>query len=153
MKNKSLLYFTIFLLGVSCSSGETDNETTNVTLTGTIEISQLSARPVSAGQNSAAYFTILNGLKSEDTLTTIESQYFEMSELHESYTTEEGLSGMRPVGNIVIPSGDSLVLKPGSYHVMLMRAKRNFAAGDTLPLTLKFSQSGNKSLNLPINRF
>ncbi|NGP75542.1 copper chaperone PCu(A)C [Balneolaceae bacterium YR4-1] len=152
MKNL-LLYGSILLLGVACSSGETDQETTKVTLSGTIEVSQLTARPVSQGQNSAAYFTIINGLKSADTLTTMESQFFEGAELHESYTTEEGLSGMRPVGNIVIPSGDSLVLKPGSYHVMLMRAKRNFAAGDTLPLILNFSQSGKKSLNLPINRF
>lgn len=148
-----LLCFCLAFLTFSCSSGDSDHQASESTLSGVIEISQLSARPVSEGQNSAAYFTILNGMESADTLETMESKLFESAALHESYTTEEGLSGMRPIGSIAILPGDSLVLKPGSYHVMLMRATRNFTSGDTIPLTLTFSQSGNRSLNVPINSF
>ena len=33
--------------------------------------------------------------------------------------------GMRPVKNLVIAPHDSIVFKPGSYHIMLMNIKHN----------------------------
>lgn len=150
---KTMLYLSMVLLALSCTSEESDKNAATPTLSDTIEFSQLSARPTAEGANSAAYFTIVNGTDSADTLAAMESESFKRAELHESYTTEEGLSGMRPVGTIAIPSGDSLTLKPGSYHVMLMQAATNFSSGDSIPLTLKFTRSGSKSLNLPVNRF
>ena len=148
---KTLLYISILFLSISCRSGESDSQATGLSLSDTIELSRLSARPVSKGQNSAAYFTIRNGMDSADTLVAMETEYFKSAELHESYTTDDGLSGMRPVGRIAIPPGDSLVLKPGSFHIMLMQADRSFAAGDSISLTLKLSQSGERNLNIPIN--
>ncbi len=153
MTRQLLVYVSIALLIFSCRSGGTDSPSKRLSLSDTMELSNLSARPVSEGQNSAAYFTIRNGMDSTDTLLALESVYFKRAELHESYTTDEGLSGMRPVGTIAIPAGDSLVLKPGSFHIMLMQADRSISEGDTIPLTLQFSQSGGRNLNIPVKRF
>jgi periplasmic copper chaperone A len=42
------------------------------------------------------------------------------------------------------------VLKPGSYHVMLIGLKKPLKAGETIPLTLDFEKAGKVSLTVPI---
>lgn len=74
-------------------------------------------------------------------------------ELHETYLTGDGASGMRPVpgGFIEIPPGGQVELKPGSLHVMCIGKEVDFAAGDKLPLTLYFEKSGNKTFDVEIS--
>lgn len=144
--------FILFFAASACSSEKSDT-VNNKTLSGTLEISQGRARPASQGANSGAYFTIRNGTSQSDTLLEIQVEGFGKAEVHESYTTEEGLSGMRPAGEIPIASGDSLLLQPGGYHVMLMKAGRDFAEGDSIYIELRFARAGSRSMQIPVSRF
>ena len=56
-------------------------------------------------------------------------------ELHEM-KMDQGIMRMRPVSGIDLPSGRSVELRPGGYHVMLMGLKRQLRAGESVPLTL-----------------
>ena len=58
-------------------------------------------------------------------------------------TTGGGMMGMQPVNEITIPAGQTLTLKPGGYHVMVMDLKKELKAGDTIPVTLTFGRSGD----------
>ena len=50
---------------------------------------------------------------------------------------------MRPLeGGLAIPPGGSVVLKPGSYHVMFMELKEPLVEGATLTGTLQFEKAG-----------
>ena len=44
----------------------------------------------------------------------------------------------------------SVVLKPGSYHVMLIGLKKPLKDGETIPLTLDFEKAGKVSITVPI---
>ena len=43
---------------------------------------------------------------------------------------------MRAVPKLDLPAGQTVELKPGGYHVMLMDLKQPLAPGSTVPLTL-----------------
>jgi periplasmic copper chaperone A len=64
---------------------------------------------------------------------------------------ENGVMQMRELGGgLSIPAGGSVVLKPGSYHVMLIGLKKPLTAGETFPLTLTFEKAGNVSITVPV---
>lgn len=59
----------------------------------------------------------------------------EMVEIHEM-KMDNGVMKMRAVEALALPAGQTVALKPGSYHVMLMGLKAPIKAGETVPLTL-----------------
>ena len=58
-----------------------------------------------------------------------------MVEIHEM-KMDDGVMKMRAVDALPLPAGQTVALKPGSYHVMLMGLKGQIKAGETVPLTL-----------------
>jgi periplasmic copper chaperone A len=64
-------------------------------------------------------------------------------------TKKPKLSQNSPDG-LPIPVGGSVVLKPGSYHVMLIGLKKPLTAGEKIALTLTFEKAGNISVTVPV---
>ena len=56
-------------------------------------------------------------------------------EIHEM-KMDGSVMRMRAVTELALPAGQTVALKPGGYHVMLMDLKQQLKAGDTVPLTL-----------------
>jgi copper(I)-binding protein len=56
-------------------------------------------------------------------------------EIHEM-TSDNGVMRMRAIPGIEVPAGQTLSLKPGGYHVMLIDLKQPIKAGDAVPITL-----------------
>ncbi|HTW83288.1 MAG TPA: copper chaperone PCu(A)C [Candidatus Sulfotelmatobacter sp.] len=81
-------------------------------------------------------------------------------ELHESTTMSSGAMkmqgmtmpamGMHPVSRIVIPAHGSVTLKPGGYHLMLLGLRGTLAAGQRIPLTLRFAGAPPVSTLVPV---
>lgn len=115
-----------------------------------IKIAEAWARPAQMNGVSAIYMSILNGSSEADTLLSLSSPVAGMTEVHESYEREEGMMGMRPTGNIAVPASNSVHLKPGGLHVMLMKLTRDLAAGDEVELTLAFAEAGEMSVIVPV---
>jgi copper(I)-binding protein len=62
-----------------------------------------------------------------------------------------GVMQMRQLADgLPVPAGGSVVLKPGSYHVMLIGLKKPLTAGETFPLTLTFAKAGNISVTVAV---
>jgi copper(I)-binding protein len=57
-------------------------------------------------------------------------------EVHEM-RMEGNVMRMRAVPKLDLPAGQSVELKPGGYHVMLMDLKAPLKKGDTVPIRLK----------------
>jgi copper(I)-binding protein len=53
-----------------------------------------------------------------------------------------GMMSMKPVDAIPVPAGETVDLKPGGYHVMLIGLTKDLKAGDTLDVTLTFEPGG-----------
>ena len=91
----------------------------------------------------AIYMTIMNGTAHNETLTGAQVAGCEVIEFHESKMVDDVMK-MQPVegGEILIPAGETVTLKPGGLHLMCIGKSQTFAAGDHVPVTLIFANTG-----------
>jgi copper(I)-binding protein len=118
--------------------------------TPTIVVSDAWVR-ASIGQSStsAAYLIIENRGTTDDKLISIATPVAAMAHLHESLDAN-GVMQMRAVPALSIKAGETVVLKPGALHVMMMNLKSPLKAGDTATLMLTFANAGKFSVDAKV---
>jgi len=79
----------------------------------------------------AGYAAFKNAGAIEQQIVAAKSADFERVEMH-SMSMDDGMMRMRKLDHLVIPAGQTLELKPGGLHLMLIGPKREFAAGDKI---------------------
>jgi copper(I)-binding protein len=70
-------------------------------------------------------------------------------EVHQT-KMEEGVMKMEYIPGLEVPPKDEVLLEPGGYHVMLIEVNQPLAAGDSLPITLRFEKSGEMKLDVQV---
>lgn len=98
-------------------------------------------RPAGKEMNSAMYFDIVNNSDKPDTLFKAASSTAELVQIHETFN-KDGLMGMREVKYVVVPAHSTLSFKPGGYHVMFIKLKRDFKVKTKIDAYLFFKSSG-----------
>lgn len=118
---------------------------------GAIHISQPWSRATPKGASSgAAYMTITNKGTAPDRVSCVSSDASAECQIH-SMTMENGVMKMRPVeGGLEIKPGETVTLKPGGFHVMLVNLKNPLEQGKSVELTLKFEKAGTIKVDYPI---
>jgi periplasmic copper chaperone A len=118
---------------------------------GSIHISQPWARATPKGAASgAAYMTITNNGKTPDKVSCVSSDAAAECQIH-SMTMNNGVMQMRPVeGGLEIKPGETVMLKPGGFHMMLVNLKHPLEQGNTMKATLKFDSAGTVDVDYPI---
>lgn len=109
---------------------------------------------VPAGAKTAAAFMTLNypqdaGAIAPDRLLRAESNVAGKVELHTTII-ENDVMAMRPLDSLPLPPTGSFTLKPQGVHVMLMDMKKNFAVGDSFPLSLIFEKAGKIEVEIDV---
>lgn len=117
---------------------------------GALEVQHAWAR-ASAGKTGAAYFSLANKGAATDRLIALKTPVAQKAELHED-KMENGIMKMRPVGPLAIEAGQSLTLKPGADHVMLIGLKHPLKEGENFPLTLSFEKAGDVQVTVHVER-
>ena len=91
---------------------------------------------------AAGYMKITNTGTSADRLVSGSSDAASTFEVH-AMEMEGGVAKMRPVkGGLEIKPGETVELKPGSFHVMFVGLKKPLAAGEHVKATLVFEKAG-----------
>ena len=106
-------------------------------------------RPADSGATGGAYLTIVNADTMTVELTGVASSVAQAAEVHESMQ-HDGMTHMMARPSIGIGARDSLVMKPGGLHVMLLQLTRPLVAGDTVPLVLRFSTGDSVRVRVPV---
>jgi copper(I)-binding protein len=70
-------------------------------------------------------------------LVSVDSPVASSVEIH-NMTMTNGVMKMFPVDGLNIPTGKTVKLAPGGYHVMMMGLKQQMKAGEQVPLKLTF---------------
>lgn len=112
------------------------------------------ARPT-AGESKvgAAYLSVKNAGTADDTLNGARSEIAERVEIHEHIHDAGGVMRMREVqGGLVAPAGQSVEMKPGGYHIMLLGLKQRLEEGHSFPLTLTFARAGEMQVEVKVER-
>jgi copper(I)-binding protein len=103
--------------------------------------------PVSA--TGAAYLSVHNAGPATARLVAAESDAAPRVELH-THINDGGVMRMRQVPAIEVPPGETVALKPGGSHVMLMGLVRPLVEGESISLALRFEKAGTLTLRVPI---
>jgi copper(I)-binding protein len=139
------IQFTVFLTAVVPAAAAGDYDV------GTIHISQPWSRATAKGATTGAgYMTITNKGAAPDKVSCISDDASALCQIH-SMTMEGGVMKMRPVeGGLEIKPGESVMLKPGSYHVMFRDLKHPLEQGASVKVTLKFEHAGTIDVDYPV---
>ena len=97
------------------------------------------ARASVSGQKATGAFMRLTAPQSLR-LVSAQSPVAGVTELHEMKMDGDVMK-MRAVPVLPLPAGQTVELKPGGYHVMLMDLKMPLVQGTSVPLTLVFQDA------------
>ena len=87
---------------------------------------------------AAGYVTLVNASDKPVDLVDISSNDYGDAMLHQT-VSNGSTQKMVMVDKLTVPAHGQVAIAPGGYHVMLEDAKHKVAPGDTVHLTLKFS--------------
>jgi copper(I)-binding protein len=99
----------------------------------------------------AVYMSITANPGTSDRLIAARSDAALSVELHTS-VQEGGVTRMRRLDRLEIPPGETVALRPGSHHLMLLDLKQPLKAGERLKLTLVFEKAGEIPVEARIRR-
>jgi len=100
---------------------------------------------------TAAYMKILNSSDVAIDLIGGSTEAFKTLELHQTVFEDE-MAKMVKQDKITIPAQGMTELKPGDYHIMLIDRQVELKAGDSVELTLQFSDETNQTLNIEVKQ-
>ena len=109
---------------------------------GQVTVSNAWVRATAPGQEVAGAFMDIQS-DANARLVSAGSTVIPRVEMHEM-KMDGDVMRMREVKSIKLPKGETVSLKPGGYHIMLMNLNTPIAAGDKIPLTLVIETQGKR---------
>lgn len=140
---------TVFLLFVPCFSWGDALPSKGSFVRG-ISLSPVVVKPTH-GKNGAAFFSVTNHTPKALKLVGATADVCDHVELH-THLKEGDIYRMRRIEEIVINPGDTLALKPGGLHLMLMQLKKVLRVGDSFIMTLFFEGGKTKTLTAQVQK-
>ena len=118
---------------------------------GTIQVGKPWSRATPKGAKVAgAYMTITNKGSEADRLIGASTPVASQAEVHQM-AMDKGVMSMRPVpGGLEIKPGQTVMLNPESFHVMLMGLRQPLTQGERIKATLDFAKAGKLDLEFVV---
>jgi len=98
------------------------------------------------------FLTIHNGSDQEETLLGGSAPFAHEVQIHETVQDGEVMKMQHRPNGVVIPAGESLSLKPGSYHIMFMGLESPLVDGERVPVTLTFEHAGDIEVEFAVEK-
>lgn len=95
---------------------------------------------------TGAFMTIKNAGDKDVQLVKASSTAANITELH-NHINDGGVMRMRQVKEIAVPAKGEALLKPGSYHVMLIDMKAPLKEGEHVVINLGFADGSSKEVH------
>ncbi len=117
---------------------------------GSIEVSHAWTPALAAkGPDSPLFMTITSHAEAPDALLRVRCPVADFTEKHIT-DYGEGAPSLREVKTIPVPPGQSVILAPGGYHVMLLHTRQALIAGQSFPCTLAFQNAGSLEIEVRV---
>ena len=104
-----------------------------------VDVADAWARATGKGQQATGVFMTLTAKKATR-LVGVKSELTPFAQVHEMKMDKDVMK-MQAVTALDLPAGQTVSLKPGSYHVMLMDLKAPVAEGSHVVVTLMFEDA------------
>jgi hypothetical protein len=110
---------------------------------------EVAIMPAPPSTTEAGVFLVIRNNAEADTLIEVSSPIAQRAAIHRT-TTSGGMQHMEHAGSLPLPAGAVTMLKPGDMHVMLMGLSRQPAAGESVPLRLRFARGNEMVLAVTV---
>lgn len=118
---------------------------------GSLEISRPWTRATAeTAKSGGGFLTITSKGATPDRLVAAQSSVSLKVEIHEMRMDGTVMRMRELEKGLEIPPGASVVLKPGSYHIMFMELKAPLAKDTKVPVTLVFEKAGKVDVELSV---
>jgi copper(I)-binding protein len=142
MRSELLALSATLMLGLSISGA--------IAQSSDLQVTNAWARATpGAAQTAAIYVTIVS--PTGDRLTGAATPAAQKAELH-TMTMDGNVMKMRQVDGIDLPAGQTVTLKPGGYHIMLIGLAKPLTEGQSFPLTLTFEKAGTRDVTATVQK-
>ncbi len=99
----------------------------------------------------AGFMEIHNNSSQNIIIQQISSPAFKSVEMHLSVETD-GTASMQPQKTLTIPAHNKLILKSGSYHLMMIKPEKRLLDGDKIVLHFTFSSGNTQEQVIPVRK-
>ncbi len=99
----------------------------------------------------AGYMQIKNDSKQPMEITALQSEAFEVVEMHET-KMEDGMMKMIELDTIPVSAKSTVELKPGGKHLMLISPIQPLQIGDIVKVIATFSNDSTQSFELEVKK-
>ena len=117
----------------------------------TIDQAWVRATPPNAAV-AGGFLRVTNAGAADDALLSAGTDAAERVEIHEMKMRGEMMEMRQLTGGLDIPAGNTVELKPGGYHLMLIKPKRPLAEGQSVTLTLRFRNAGERKVAFMVHK-
>ncbi len=104
------------------------------------------ARVTPSGSGSV-YMEIINSSNEDDRLLSASSDQAGMVMIHRSIRDGDISKMIHVHDGVFVPKKNSIKLKPGDYHLMLMNVNEDLKLGDKITVTLNFEKNDSITIN------
>ncbi len=101
-------------------------------------------------RTGGGFMTITNKGTTADRLISARSTVSDKVEIHEMQMDGSVMRMRELAKGLDIPPGATVMLKPGSYHIMFMELKAPLAKDAKVPVTLVFEKAGSIDVQLDV---
>jgi copper(I)-binding protein len=99
----------------------------------------------------AGYVELRNEGKEPVALVGVKSPAFSDIEVHRSFE-DGGVARMEHIERLELPPGETVVLGPSGYHLMMFERRPGLKLGERVPVSLHFSNGDHLDLEFPLAR-
>jgi copper(I)-binding protein len=119
---------------------------------GGLEITAAAIKAMTPGQPvGGGFVTIVNKGRTDDRLVSVSiAEGVRTVELHEMAMKNDVMTMRKLADGIPVPAGQTVEMKPGGLHMMIMGVSRPFKAGESVRATLVFEKAGKVDLDIPV---
>ena len=118
---------------------------------GSLEITMPWTRATApTARTGGGFMTITNKGTTADRLVSARSTASDKVEIHEMQMDGSVMRMRELAKGLDIPPGATVMLKPGSYHIMFMELKAPLAKDAKVPVTLVFEKAGSIDVQLNV---
>ncbi|MFT6557800.1 copper chaperone PCu(A)C [Sneathiella sp.] len=101
---------------------------------------------------AGAFVTLHNMSKEDDRLIGATSKIAKRTEIHTTKMTDGVMKMIQVKEGITVKAGETVQMKPGSYHIMFMGLTEVLAEGKEIPVTLKFEKAGDVDILVSVKK-
>jgi len=107
-------------------------------------------RTMPPGQKvTAAFMSVTNRSEEDCQLISLSSPLSDRVEFHQ-HQHVDGMMQMRPMKSVLVAAGNTVIFKPGAFHIMFFNVGDPLMAGQKAQLKLRTDQCGDYSVELEI---